>query len=208
MKIIIVANSTEKSFKNLYHYNPSDYLIGLDGGAMSIIERNIKPDIAIGDFDSTTDLNIIKECAYEIQIYPSRKDYTDLELAFIHLESLKGSENLQIEVYDALSGRLDHEYLTFKLLEKYSKYKVTLINEQNHVRLLNEGSYSISAKYKYFSLFALEESIIDIDNASYNLTNQTILPIDTYAISNETVNNLSSQITVKKGKLLLFMIKK
>ena len=53
MKIIIVANSPKKSFKEMYHLNPSDYFIGLDGGAMELLERRIKPDIAIGDFDST-----------------------------------------------------------------------------------------------------------------------------------------------------------
>ena len=47
MKIIIVANSPKKSFKEMYHLNPSDYFIGLDGGAMELLERRIKPDIVL-----------------------------------------------------------------------------------------------------------------------------------------------------------------
>ena len=42
MKIIIVANSPKKSFKEMYHLNPSDYFIGLDGknGLYSTGDRN------------------------------------------------------------------------------------------------------------------------------------------------------------------------
>ena len=56
MKIIIVASSPVKTFKETYHRNPSDYFIGIDGGSLELIARNIKPDVSIGDFDSTDEL--------------------------------------------------------------------------------------------------------------------------------------------------------
>ena len=85
MKIIIVANSPKKSFKEMYHLNPSDYFIGLDGGAMELLERRIKPDIAIGDFDSTNFLQEIEKNAIETKIFPAKKNETDLELSLIHI---------------------------------------------------------------------------------------------------------------------------
>ena len=73
MKIIIVASSPVKTFKETYHRNPSDYFIGIDGGSLELIARNIKPDVSIGDFDSTKDLQLIKENSYDTLFFPKQK---------------------------------------------------------------------------------------------------------------------------------------
>ena len=74
MKIIIVASSPVKTFKETYHRNPSDYFIGIDGGSLELIARNIKPDVSIGDFDSTKDLQLIKENSYDTLFFPKQKE--------------------------------------------------------------------------------------------------------------------------------------
>ena len=73
MKIIIVASSPHKSFKETYHLNPSDYFIGIDGGCLELIDRGICPDISIGDFDSTPDLKLVKEKSYDTKFFPKQK---------------------------------------------------------------------------------------------------------------------------------------
>ena len=163
MKIIIVANSPKKSFKEMYHLNPSDYFIGLDGGAMELLERRIKPDIAIGDFDSTNFLQEIEKNAIETKIFPAKKNETDLELAFMYLKNIQGATNLNIEVYDALSGRLDHELVAIRLLAKYNEYKVKLIDKENTIELLKEKKVGVVNKNaKYFSIFPIGEATIII----------------------------------------------
>ena len=181
MKIIIVANSPKKSFKEMYHLNPSDYFIGLDGGAMELLERRIKPDIAIGDFDSTNFLQEIEKNAIETKIFPAKKNETDLELAFMYLKNIQGATNLNIEVYDALSGRLDHELVAIRLLAKYNEYKVKLIDKEN---------------------------TIGIRNAAYELNNVTINENDTYTVSNAPLkNDIEPTIYVHSGMVYLFTIK-
>ena len=85
MKIIIVANSPKKSFKEMYHLNPSDYFIGLDGGAMELLERRIKPDIAIGDFDSTNFLQEIEKNAIVLSV----SLYLRLKLKFFQPKKMR-----------------------------------------------------------------------------------------------------------------------
>ncbi len=209
MKIIIVANSPKKSFKEMYHLNPSDYFIGLDGGAMELLERRIKPDIAIGDFDSTNFLQEIEKNAIETKIFPAKKNETDLELAFMYLKNIQGATNLNIEVYDALSGRLDHELVAIRLLAKYNEYKVKLIDKENTIELLKEKKVGVVNKNaKYFSIFPIGEATISIRNAAYELNDVTISENDTYTVSNAPLkNDIEPTIYVHSGMVYLFTIK-
>lgn len=209
MKIIVVANSPEKTFQYQYHFNPSDYFIGLDGGNVSLYQRQIRPDIAIGDFDSTDALKDIQSFAYQTLVYPSQKNETDLELAFMHIATLKGAIHLEIEVYDALSGRLDHEYVAYELLAKYKDYRIHLLNEHNHIQYLQEGTcYRLSKDYRYFSLFAYVDSVVTIEDAAYPLQEVTLTRKDTYAVSNEPLPDASHpKVTIQSGGVFIFMYK-
>lgn len=207
MKIIIVASSPNKTFYDTYHLNPSDYFIGIDGGCLELIKRNIKPDVSIGDFDSTEDLRMIKEKSYDTLFFPKRKDETDLELALQFLDTLKGSDNLEIDIYDATGARLDHEYNNFILMSKYNKYRIRIIDKNNEVVFLKTGDeYKIKKEgCKYFSVFALKKTVVSIKNALYELENRIIEPIDTYTISNEILHDGSKPvISVKEGAIFLF----
>lgn len=205
MKIIIVGASPNKSFANKYHLNPSDYFIGLDAGNLEIIKRNIVPDIAIGDFDSTSEIALIKQKALQTLIYPSKKDETDLELAIKFLENLKGANNLKVEVYDVTGGRLDQEFNAYMLLRKYDNYQIKIIDNQNDVIFISRPiKHNINVNCKYFSIFAIEKSIVTIKNAEYEL-NETVLNInDTYTISNQPKGNLNPVVELNKGAIFLF----
>ena len=209
VKIIIVANSPEKSFINQYHFNPSDYFIGLDGGNMTLYQRHIRPDMALGDFDSTDRYKEIQSFAYQTKMYPSQKNETDLELALMHMASLQGARYLDIEVYDALGGRLDHEYVAYRLLAKYKDYRIHLLNEQNHIRYLQKGSsYTIPKSYQYFSIFADVDSVVTIEHAAYPLQEVTLNKQDTYAVSNESLSDVSqAKIIIQSGGIFIFMYK-
>lgn len=207
MKIIIVASSPVKSFKDYYHLNPSDFFIGIDQGAIELINRGIKPDVAIGDFDSTNDLAYIEENSYKVLKYNKDKDETDLELAFKYLDQLKGSENLEIDVYDATSARLDHEFNTYMLMAKYSLYKIRVVDINNEVIYMKDNDkYQIKRPYcKYFSLCPIKESVVTVNNAKYILNDVTLKTTDTYAVSNEPLNDgTKPTINVIKGGILLF----
>ena len=164
-------------------------------------------DIAIGDFDSTDQLDLIKEHSYSVLTYPKEKNETDLELALMHLDTLKGSLDLEVEIYDALGSRLDHEFNSYMLLAKYSKYKLKLINEENQVVYKKtKDIYKIRGGVNYFSIFADKKSVISIINAKYPLIDQTIDKSDTYLVSNEMLDkNLQPTIEIKKGGVYIFI---
>ena len=207
MKIIIVASSPVKTFKETYHRNQSDYFIGIDGGSLELIARNIKPDVSIGDFDSTKDLQLIKENSYDTLFFPKQKDETDLELALKFLDTLKGSDNLEIDIYDATGARLDHELNNYLLMAKYDKYKIRILDKNNDVRYIKAGnSQKINPKnLKYFSICALDKSVISIKNALYELDKKEINRSDTYAVSNEPLNHDTAPIVeVEEGGVFLF----
>lgn len=209
MKIIIVANSPVKSFNQLYHLNPSDFFIGLDGGCQELLKRKIIPDLAIGDFDSTDCFSLIKDKSVKTKIYPKEKNETDLELALMYLEQIKGAENLNIQIYDALSGRLDHELVAIRLLRKYAKYNLELIDEQNLVQYISADSTIIlDCNLDYFSIFPIGETVVTVSNAAYPLTKVHLTENDTYTTSNKPLNDETRpMIRIHQGAAYIISIK-
>ena len=56
------------------------------------------------------------------------------------------------------------------LLEKYQDVSIKVIDQQNCIQLLKPGIHHIyNQEYYYFSLFALNESILSISQAEYTL---------------------------------------
>lgn len=62
----------------------SDVIVAVDGGLHPLLQLQIKPDLAVGDFDSlpSEDQDRLKGAEFPLLRYPVEKDKTDLELAF------------------------------------------------------------------------------------------------------------------------------
>jgi thiamine pyrophosphokinase len=60
------------AFKEIYAPDENEILVGVDGGALKIIEAGYKPKIAIGDFDSGN-LLLIARHAERMIIHPEKK---------------------------------------------------------------------------------------------------------------------------------------
>lgn len=201
MRTIIVANSPVKSFNKIYQYQENDYLIGVDGGAISIINRNLQLDLAIGDFDSTTEFELIKQKAIKLLTYPIKKNETDLELAIMN------SPSNDIYIYDNIGGRLDHEILAVNLLYKYQNKNITILNETNKITYLKEGKYNISIEhYNHFSFIIPNKAIVSTSNTLYDLENQSLSNMDTYCTSNNILDkNKDIEIEIHQGGIILIL---
>ena len=116
MRIIVVAGSKYQNF-DTYEFKKDDYLIGIEDGAYEIIKRGFTLDLVLGDFDTTTHLDEILKNANNVIKYPKEKDEIDLELALKYIE--EHYSNNEVYIYNATSGRMDHELITIKLLIKY-----------------------------------------------------------------------------------------
>lgn len=199
MRIIIVAGSPYQTF-NQYTYQESDYLIGIEDGACQIINKGLTLDLAVGDFDTTKNFELIKTHAKLLKQYSPIKNEIDLELAFKHIKD----NNLQGEilVYNACMGRMDHELITIKLLSKYQDLPITLINEKESITYITKDT-TLHKSNKRFSLIPFEETEISIHNALYNLPKTTLSFKDSYTSSNKCIPSEDAIIKIYFGGIFL-----
>ncbi len=192
MKIALCATHLEKMIL------PQDReYIGVDHGVEELLKQGITPKFAIGDFDSLQNRQTLENL--NIQILPERKDVTDTHAAIDYLLS-KGYD--EIEIYGATGGRLDHFFAVMCLLEKYQDISIKVIDQQNCIQLLKPGIHQVKNKgYYYFSLFALNESILSIKQAEYTLDHYLLKREDPLCVSNEVKGEYA--IIENSGNILL-----
>ena len=185
MRYIIVGNSPYKTFNKIYQYQDGDYLIGLDVGSLEIINRGFKLNESWGDFDQLNSYDEIREHTTCFNLFPEKKNETDLELILQKLNNQNICD--EIYIYDITGGRLDHELVNIMLLKKYSNLKITIIDDYNEIKYINQpGLYDINrTKYNYVGIITLDEAEISIEVAEYTLPKVTITKNDTYTTSNK-----------------------
>ena len=99
-----------------------------------------------------------------IKKYSSIKDDTDTALALEYAFSLGYTD---IDLYGVTKKRMDHFMAVLALLEKYQDKHIVIYDEYNKIQVLNKGKHSIYKDgYKYFSLFAFDETCLSADDFS------------------------------------------
>ena len=152
---------------------------------------------AIGDFDSISEAELAELKAYTkvIQL-ATHKNETDSEAAINYAKSLGYDE---IILYGGLGGRLDHELINLSLL--VHQQGITLMNECNRIRCIQEGTYHLKKAYQYLSFIPLEECEITLKGVAYPLTHRIVHASDTFTTSNEIIDE--AEIIVHSGRLLM-----
>lgn len=152
--------------------------IGVDRGAIRLLEQGIVPRIALGDFDSVTkeEFRKIKQEVADIRTYKAEKDATDTELAVqIAFDEFTPTS---VSIYGATGGRMDHLlnniYMIFqpKIFQQASK--IRLIDIQNTISYFLSGTHTITKeqdkKYLAFTCLSAVEQL-SIKDAKYQLKN-------------------------------------
>lgn len=83
-RIVIVAGGEFGNWA-LDYLHTGDVLAGADRGALFLVRNGLRPDIAIGDFDSVTEAEFAEIRMKSLRIVrcdPVMKDLTDTEMAF------------------------------------------------------------------------------------------------------------------------------
>ena len=198
MRIIVVAGSKYQNF-DTYEFKKDDYLIGIEDGAYEIIKRGFTLDLVLGDFDTTTHLDEILKNANNVIKYPKEKDEIDLELALKYI--INNNMNSEIYIYNATSGRLDHELITIKLLIKYSNLRIHLMNNFEEVMYLT-SDYTINQCNKRFSLIPFNDVEIEVRGSLYELSRTYLKLTDCYTSSNKTTDE-KTLIKIYHGGVIL-----
>ena len=174
-----------------------DY-IGVDKGVEHLINQNIKPVIAIGDMDSIESEDLLSDM--NIKRFSSIKDDTDTALALEYAFSL-GYDH--IDLYGVTKKRMDHFMAVLALLEKYQNKHIVIYDEYNKIQVLMPGEHCIHKDgYKYFSLFAFDESYISIEDAHYPLDYYLLKRSDPLCVSNQ-MNEQHAYVTTSHPILLI-----
>ena len=101
----------------------ADILVAADGGAERLVGFGLRPDVAVGDFDSLSEELLAQLAAAGVRIvrHPVRKDQTDAELAIA--EALGAGVEV-IDIAGALGGSFDHSLGSLALLRHLASLRV------------------------------------------------------------------------------------
>lgn len=187
MKCNIVTGPNNYNLRNIFTKD-NTFTIGADIGAYMLSECEIHFDLALGDFDSVTPLELekIKKYAKEVLEYPVKKNRTD---TFIAIEEALKRGFTDITIYGGIGKRIDHTYANIKILELGD---IKIVTENEILYTLDPNIYEIYNTYDYISLFALEDvKKLTLHGFEYELENYDLTINDPLCISNKGKGTLS-----------------
>lgn len=188
MIIKIFAGPLNYDIQKLYKEDTEEFNVGVDIGALLLMQNNIPIDLAIGDFDTVTkeQYEQIKVYAKETKKFRSRKDYTDLYLA---IEEVIEMYYDKIIIYGGMGGRFDHSYANIGLLRLGS---ISFVTEDCILYALQPGVHRIRNKHKYISFFAFEDiPDLSLKGFKYEKDSFELYTGDPLCISNEYEGTVS-----------------
>lgn len=203
-KCIIVSGAPDSDIDFIKKSISDDsFLIAADSGYTKLKKIGVKPDLIIGDFDSSEKPEI--DC--EIITLPCAKAYTDtfecVQYAVVH-----GFNHILI--LNAIGSRIDHTYSNILCLDYCRKQGVycEIKNKNNRISLICDKRI-IKKEYDNFSLFAFLEDCkcVKIKGAGYTAgfygkESLDISQGDQFGQSNY-VSDDECEISLEKGTLLL-----
>nr|WP_263313536.1 thiamine diphosphokinase [Mammaliicoccus sp. Marseille-Q6498] len=187
--------------------------IGVDRGTLDLINHQIEPVAAVGDFDSVNEEEL-KQIKERINVNPVQKEKDDTDLALAtNLAVELGYKD--ISIYGATGGRLDHFMGAVQILAKPEflehDLNISLIDKQNHIQVLKPGKHNIVQikDMHYVSFIPLTTNIrVKLENFKYELPFTTLKQGSTLTISNEFKDGYSEPlVTVELGNLLMIQSK-
>ena len=202
--VLIVGNGNQPPHSVLeYFVAASPVIIALDGAAIMLRQRQIQPDVIIGDMDGLTSeqLDVFQSQGVQI-IKDSTQDTSDISKGLTW--SQKQYPGTHIDVIGIDGGRLDHQLAAFSALFECQSQAHLHIEEWLVVRVTETPIQYGTTKGRNISLIPFGEvSGVTLVGCKYSLANEK-LSSGTRGIHNET---LGEQITVscQQGDLLLLI---
>ncbi|HFH8597149.1 TPA: thiamine diphosphokinase [Streptococcus agalactiae] len=188
-----------------------DYFVGIDRGSLFLLKNGLSLDMAVGDFDSITEdeLLYIKHYCSNIVFASVEKNDTDTELALKTI--FKEFPEAQVTVFGAFGGRIDHMMSNIFLpsdtdLEPFMS-QIRLKDEQNIVTYLPSGKNQVSRieGMSYVSFMPESESTLQISGAKYELNKSNYFKKKMYS-SNEFMTS-PIEVELKDGYLIIIYSK-
>jgi len=180
-------------------------VICADGGARHVLALGMIPRTIIGDMDSLSSevLGNLRKSGCRILEYPVRKDETDTELALRYALEL---QPLEIEIYGALGGRIDHTLANISLLVMAARkgIKTRIVDAATEMFVLSGDSEITGNPEDIVSLFPLTTEVcgITLEGFEFPLQQATMAIGKPYGISNRLLAHRGT-ISMTSGYLLV-----
>jgi len=181
------------------------YIIAADRGYEEVLAQGKKPNIVIGDFDSSiepSDIDVVK-----LQI---EKDDTDSQAAIDYAYNYGINE---VVIYGALGGRADHELCNFSLLAQAHNLNMKAKIKEPDVEIFyyetGKVSFDIN-KGATFSILAFGGDLLmsNGENTKYPINNLFVTKYELgRSVSNIALDSHVSFV-ILKGSALLFIYNK
>ena len=184
----IICGSPESTLPE----KPEGLIICADRGLDHALAAGIVPDIAVGDFDSASQLP--PPGVRVIRAEPE-KDDTDTILA---CETAISEGCDEIRLYCAMGGRIDHTFANIQTLELLRKRGVnaTMISESARIYLVHEREAVIPAFRGYVSVFSYGETcIVSEYGMKYGIVR--------YRLDNAYPLGVSNEVAEKEGRIIV-----
>lgn len=114
--VLIVGNGNPPSLSVIDHFvSECSVLVALDGAAITLQERNIQPDVIIGDMDSLTPEQIDYFLSQGVAVIKdSAQDTSDISKGLTWCKNNHPEKHIDVIGIDG--GRLDHRLAAFSAL--------------------------------------------------------------------------------------------
>ena len=179
---------------------PGDLVIAADKGYLRARELGVAPDVILGDFDSLGHVPPDEG----ILVFPTEKDYTDLDLA-LREGTARGYDRFCI--LGAMGGRPDQTAANYQLLASLADRgaRGVLAGDAWSACVIKNASVELPSRASgLVSLFALGGNAegVCVEGLKYALSDAVLSPLFPLGVSNEFCGN-KARIEVKKGLLLV-----
>ncbi|PID02747.1 thiamine diphosphokinase [Sporosarcina sp. P2] len=207
---IVCAAGPIEEVVDLAEYVQEDTVyIGVDRGALYLLEKGIQPNEAVGDFDSVTEEQL-KQINSNVEIVHRAnedKDETDTELA---VQRALAYEPDYIILTGVTGGRLDHLqsalHLLYRMQAENRKVKFKIHNTTNDIRVMLPGVRRVKkdTRYPYTSFFSFGPVVtgLTLTGFKYETVNERLEMGVTRFTSNETVADVCT-ISFREGICLM-----
>ena len=209
--VIICAGGPVTEVADLFTFTSRDEVvfIGADKGSMHLLQQDITPDVAVGDFDSLSaeEFAVLSKKVEVLKIAPAEKDETDTDMALS--QALEYNPEC-ILLTGVTGGRLDHFMAVLNSLYRFQMdnplIQFKILNKWNEMMLLTPGNTTISRhhKFPYVSFFAFQGRVeqVNLTGMKYNVYNETLEMGNSRFTSNEVLYEEGS-ISFSSGICLL-----
>lgn len=204
-KVISIVAGGVLSRRFLPSIRAASVIVGVDRGALWLIDNGVTPDVAIGDFDSVSVLEKrrIHDSTRKYIEYPPEKDVTDLELAAEAVIPMKPSE---VNIYGATGKRFDHAMGAIHVLQKLVSHNImgVIVDNFNKINIVRRQQIlTHDGVYLYVSVIPFgSNAIVSLKGFRYDVSKTKFSFGFSLGISNEIVAGTAS-VHVHQGMVLV-----